>query len=221
MPAPRVKSVEPMVCLAYFSQVIVKYVARYFNATNTLSLEQAIGAAEMIIEDYPEMKVSELKLCITLAAKGRLGPDAKVYNVLDPAKIYDFVREYYKLSREQHIGITQHMDKLKRMIAMAGTKGELEDIKARYERSKYVHPLIDRMIDEKFGMLEELTTMTVEEFAEVQKKIRQSENKLYTFYSARRSGKTEAIKRREAQNAIHLEIQKNLLQKMNDDSNNS
>lgn len=97
--SPTLAMIDDRVCVSYLSQVLAKYVPGYFNTQNTLSLQQCVIAAEMIIEDYPALKVSEMKLILRMAAKGKLGMGAKTWNLIDPAKIFDFVREYYELSR--------------------------------------------------------------------------------------------------------------------------
>ena len=65
----------------------------FFNATETMSDTQAATTVDLIIEEYPYMKLDDIKLCFKNAMKMKYG---KIYNRIDGQVIMSWLKEYNK-----------------------------------------------------------------------------------------------------------------------------
>lgn len=97
---PVLSSLDQDVSVGYLTASIIKSVTTYFNNNNTISPEQSKAAAKLIYNEYPSLRISEIPLVFRMATNGLLGRDARIFGVIDPGKICDFFREYYRLRSE-------------------------------------------------------------------------------------------------------------------------
>ena len=65
----------------------------FFNASETISDTQVATTADLIIEEYPYMKLDDLKLCFKNAMKMKY---SKIYNRIDGQVIMSWLKEYNK-----------------------------------------------------------------------------------------------------------------------------
>ena len=65
----------------------------FFNATETMSDVQVAITVDLIMEEYPYLKMDDLKLCFKNAMKMKYG---RIYNRIDGQVIMSWLREYNK-----------------------------------------------------------------------------------------------------------------------------
>lgn len=71
--------------------LLLTEVVSFFNASNTMNDSQVAITTDLIIEEYPYLKVDDLKLVFRNAMKGRYGD---IYNRLDGSVIMGWLRQY-------------------------------------------------------------------------------------------------------------------------------
>jgi hypothetical protein len=71
--------------------ILVVDIVKFFNVGKTFNKEQVIATVELILDEFPEISIADLKLCFN---KAKLGEYGKLYDRLDGAIIFSWVREY-------------------------------------------------------------------------------------------------------------------------------
>jgi hypothetical protein len=78
--------------------VLVGELADSFNIGKNLSAPQMVDTAQMILNEYPELKIDDVALCFSKAKKGHYG---KVYDRLDSAIIFGWLEMFLADKNEQ------------------------------------------------------------------------------------------------------------------------
>ena len=102
-PAPRLDKFPKMMMIDFIALEAGKYILKYFSIDNTPDLESLRDYADLVLEDFGDMRIIEIKEIFRRAVK------ETVYNRIDvnvlfqwTAKYYARRAEYVSIQREQY-----------------------------------------------------------------------------------------------------------------------
>jgi hypothetical protein len=78
--------------------VLVGELADSFNIGKNMTAGQMVDTAQMILNEYPELKIDDVALCFSKAKKGRYG---KVYDRLDGPIVFEWLELFLADKHEQ------------------------------------------------------------------------------------------------------------------------
>lgn len=132
--------------------ILIVDVANFFSVGKGMNKEQVIATTELILEEFPEICIADLKLCFN---KAKLGEYGTLYDRMDGGVILSWITQYCdnkmshfinKNAKIQHL--TKDFENNKRTEQMQVLGQRIDDIRKANERHN-TQKLIDNAKPQK------------------------------------------------------------------------
>lgn len=152
--------------------ILIGEVVDFFNASNTMNDSQVATTTDLIIEEYPYLKIDDLKLAFRNAMKGRYG---EIYNRLDGSVIMGWLKQYNRerCARADVLSFNEHKkhngeesgglfyDDYRRMLQEKASRGDKEALKALKQSNETLAFMKAKSLEKQRKQLEEYESKRV------------------------------------------------------------